>query len=414
MSRPHGVLLAVLALCLGGVTACGVVTPPPSTARADRTADPAASRAPSTPASAPASAPTHPSDLGADLDIGTFERDLSGTTLEFISDGEAIVYSSSRAADAGPRGSPDLWRYEPGADEPVLLWRNPQRDNAIVKMAGEYGTVAFVDIPLTGERAWNLWLIPEPGAEAVLLDSHPGDEDVSSLVPSIAIYRPIVAWTAFDRGPAGPVSQLIVAEGPDWTPRVVQERRAAEAELWLPSLYGADMVYTEVRYSEDRSRDERFVHLLDLSNPGAEPRRLDASGRATMPLILDDVVLWKEAEPGFNMFNWGEMYRFDLATGEVRRISTWPQDAVNYPSIGERFAAWWGADSFSFGVYDVERDEPRLIERFPADSQDNVLRPHVAGSLLVWLFVDGAAAGGPSELRYAFLPTAGADRLDPP
>jgi hypothetical protein len=40
-----------------------------------------------------------------------------------------------------------------------------------------------------------------------------------------------------------------------------------------------------------------------------------------------------------------------------------------------------------------------------------VLRPHVAGDLLVWLHVDGE--GGPAshaELRYAFLPPVRAPR----
>jgi hypothetical protein len=35
----------------------------------------------------------------------------------------------------------------------------------------------------------------------------------------------------------------------------------------------------------------------------------------------------------------------------------------------------------------------------------------VAGSLLVWLFVDTSEPGSPSELRYAYLPIAGGDRL---
>jgi hypothetical protein len=92
-------------------------------------------------------------------------------------------------------------------------------------------------------------------------------------------------------------------------------------------------------------------------------------------------------------------------------MSTAPQEEVNYPSLGERFVAWWGLDAFSFGVYDLERERPRLIEIYSAESGDNVLRPHVAGGLLVWLFVDASLPDTPSELRYAFLPIAGGDRL---
>jgi hypothetical protein len=397
--RTVGATLVVVALT--GVAACGAVAPTPPVESAMATVRSAS----------PAATTSRPA-FGAELDIHTVPRELSGTTLEFVSDGSAIVYSSSRAQDSGPDGAPDLWRYEPGSAAPSLVWRNPEWNHSIVKIAGDLGAAAFVDMPLTGERAWNLWLVPHLGADAILLDRHPGDDDVPSLVPSIAIYGPLVAWTAFDRGPAGAVSQLLVAEAPDWQPRVVLERSAADAELWLPSLYGRRMVFTEVRYSADRSTDERHVLYLDLADPSIEPRRLDGSGRATMPLILDDTVLWKEADPGMNMFNWGRMFRFDLATGRVAPLSVAPQEQVNYPSIGARYAAWWGFDAFSFGVYDLERDRPATIERYAGGSEDNVLRPHVAGDVLVWLFADFSPNESRSELRYAALPPPGSDRSD--
>jgi len=350
--------------------------------------------------------------LGDELEVKTFPRELSGTTLEFVSDGSAILYSSSRAPDAGAESAPDLWRYEPGAAGPTVVWRNPDRDHSIVKIACDVGTAAFVEMPVTGERAWNLWLVPQPGADGILLDRHPGAEDVSSLVPSVSVRESTVAWTSFDRGPDGPVSQLLIAEAPDWTPRLLQERAAAEAELWFPSIYAGRMVYTEVRYAPDRSTDERRVFLLDLADPTAAPTRLDTTGRATMPLILGDRVLWKETDPGFNMFNWGRMVGCRVPGCHPEPISVAPQEMVNYPSIGERFVAWWGRDAFAFGVYDLERGGARLIARYRDESGDNVLRPHLAGGLLVWLFVDTSLPGTPSELRYAFLPIAGGDRLD--
>ena len=75
------------------------------------------------------------------------------------------------------------------------------------------------------------------------------------------------------------------------------------------------------------------------------------------------------------------------------------------PTAGSRYLAWWGADAFAFGVYDLRDDEPRTIVRYPTASQENVLRPYVAGDLLVWLHVDTDAPGGlTSELRFAVLP----------
>jgi hypothetical protein len=256
---------------------------------------------------------------------------------------------------------------------------------------------------LTGERSWDLWLLPRNSTEAILLDGHPGDEDVSSLVPSLAIYEDTVVWTAFDRGTAGPVSQLRIAQAPGWEPRTLRELPAAEAELWSPSLLGSTLAYVEVHYLDRRSSDERHVYLTS-TDPGGEPRRLDRSGRATMPVVIDDGVLWKEAEEGFSMFNWGKMYRYDPADESVRQLSTRPQQWINYPSAGYRYAAWEGADSFQLAVYDLLHDDELLLARHSIASQESELRPHLAGDLLVWLHVELDGGAERSELRYAFLP----------
>lgn len=397
----------IAVLCIVGAAGCAAAPSLPSlTSRPSPTPRSLASvEASPAPSAGTSASPRAPDGLAAEIEVQRLDPNLAHSVLEFASDGVSIVFSSGMAEDAEDGAAPDLWRYTLGpSDAPELIWRNPSRDHSIVKLDGDVGTLMFVDIPLTGESAWDLWLIPETGAEPILLDAHPGDDDVSSLVPSFSISEDIVAWTAFDRGPAGAVSRLLVAEPPEWEPRVIVERLAAEAELWLPSLYGYRLVYTEVRYSADRSTDERSVHYLEVG--GVEPpRRLDTSGRATMPLLVGDAVYWKEADPGFNMFNWGHMFRYELATGEVSPVSVWPQEYVNYPSAGTRFLAWRGADSFKFGVYDMVRGQARLIESYSTESQANVLRPHIRGDLMVWMYVE-TPGGGPEydELRWAFLP----------
>ncbi len=141
--------------------------------------------------------------------------------------------------------------------------------------------------------------------------------------------------------------------------------------------------------------------------PGAEPVRLDTSDRATNPVLAGDLVIWKEADEGFSMFNWGRLYRRDIGGASAELLDTGPHDYANYPSLGARFVAWWAADAFQFVVYDLLEDRPRLVERYTAASGANVLRPHVAGDLLVWLYVEGeGGSAGHAELRYAFLPPA--------
>ena len=411
MTQRRWTVATLLAICTSGVAACSAVTPTPTHAPSVATSpDRESARPPSLPQpSTPPRASDEPGpsfppdDLRAEIDIISVDPALTHPILEFVSDGEAILFSSARAEDAGPDAAPDLWRILPPRAEPELLWRNPERNHSIVKITGDLGLVAFVEMPLTGERAWNLWLLPRGAEEAVLVDAHPGDEDVSSLVPSVAVSESSVVWTAFDRGSDGPVSQLRIARAPGWEPQTIHELPAVEAEVWLPSMRGSTLAYTEVHYSPDRSSDERRVFLTSTA-ADAEPRRLDTSGRATMPIVVEDAVLWKEADRGFSMFNWGRMFRYDLRTETVSRLSTVPQRYVNYPSAGYRFVAWWGADSFRLVVYDLVTDEPRLVATNSIESQGSELRPSLAGDLLVWRHVVAFDPEDLGELRYAFLP----------
>jgi hypothetical protein len=388
----------VIVLFVVGVAGCTSATPSPTGEIVETptaTATPAMG-SPSPPATA---------GLGDDMDVRRLDPELTDSIFEFASDGESILFSSGFAADAGRGASPDLWRYRVHAnDQPEVLWRNPDRDHAIVKIAGDLGTVAFVDIPRDGERAWKLWLIPRHEDDAILLDSHPGDADVSAFVPSFSIQESTIVWTAFDRGAGGPVSQLLWARAPHWEPAVLLEREVAEGELWFPSLSGSRVAFCEVVYSADRTTDTRTVYALDLGVPGAEPERLSDSDLATMPILVGDTVIWKEADPGFSMFNWGKLWESEVGGPGPHRLDTAPLEYVNYPSAGSRFVAWWSADAFTFGVYDLLEDRTSVVERYTAASRANVLRPHIAWDLLVWLYVEGEGDDSYAELRYALMP----------
>jgi hypothetical protein len=138
---------------------------------------------------------------------------------------------------------------------------------------------------------------------------------------------------------------------------------------------------------------------------------LDDSGNATMPILLDDGVVWKEPDRGFAMFNWGRLFRYSFEDETISTLRTGPQEYVNYPSGGNRFVASWGADSFNFAVHDLERGASRLIAAFD-NGVDSIMRPHVAGDLLVWLHSrdDGQGNGPPAPIEYAWLPEPGGDR----
>jgi hypothetical protein len=389
---------AIVALCVVGVAGCTSATPSPTAVLVET---PMASPEPQSGSPSPTATP----GLGAEIEVGRLDPELTDSIFEFASDGESVLFSSGIADDAGRGASPDLWRYRVHADgQPEVLWRNPNRDHAIVKIARDLGTVAFVDIPRNGERAWKLWLIPRHEDDAILLDSHPGDPDVSAFVPSFSIQESTIVWTAFDRGDRGAVSQLLWARAPDWEPAVLLERDAAEAELWFPSLSGVRVAFCEVVYSADRTSDARTVYVLELGVPRAKPERLSESDLATMPVLIGETVIWKEADPGFSMFNWGKLWESEIDGPGPHRLETAPIEYLNYPSAGSRFVAWWSADAFTFGVYDLLEDRTRVIESYTAASGANVLRPHIAWDLLVWLYVEGEGDDSDAELRYALMP----------
>ena len=346
--------------------------------------------------------------LGQEIEVGTIDPEHIPFMSAFASDGDSIYFGSG-TADGVPGGyAPDLWRYAPGADAPEMVWSNPGRNRTIAIIEGDLGTVAFAEMDGDGERDWKLWLLPDVADEPILLDSHPGHEEVSGLLPSISVYEERVAWTAFDLGPTGSVSQMLVAAAPDWNAVVLQQRDAQSGELWLPSLRGTRLVYCEVTYDADRTHDQRHVYLTDVlrTNP---PRQLDSSGRATMPQLVDDGVIWKETDPGFNMFNWGHLVYWNEFTEKTRPIPSRLQPDVNYPSAGERFVAVFGYDSAVFEVYDLDRMRWRLIDRYDVRAGEAVYRAHLGGQLLAWLESKPDEASG--ALRWAFLPIAGGDKL---
>jgi hypothetical protein len=402
-----------LALAVG-MAACSAAIPSASAPAAGRPTTPPPSSAASATASAtPSAAPSREpaGDLGREIEIQSLDPSWTEFMLEFASDGESILYSSGAMDGTDGEYAPDLWRYHPSTDQPELLWRNPRRDRSLVRLGGEFGTLAFVDMPLSGEIAWDFWLIPEIGEEPILLDSHPGPGTVPDFVPSFHVHQGQVAWTAFDFGADGrALSRLLYARAPDWTPVVVAERDASQSELWFPSVRDTQIAYCEVIYSADRSTDERHVYVVDAAHQEIPPRRLDTSGRATMPILLiNGGVIWKEADPGFSMFNWGTLYRYDEETGEVARLPIRPQEYVNYPSAGARFVTAWGADTRAFGAYDLDLRAARLIDRFPRETSLSILRPHNTWDLVAWLEAE-IPGDDPGRVRFTFLPAAGADR----
>lgn len=393
--KHRGLAIGLAVAVALGMAACGSAVP-----SAPRTGDAvASSTAPAQGSGSRSPVPSSGDDLGELsvlgrlLHIGRVASSFTTRVLEFASTGSAIIAS---AGDGGG-SAPDLYSILPRTGEPTLLWRNPAREHSIVKIAGDVDTVAFVDMPVDGSIDWTLFVIPDEGEEPLVLDQYAGDPAVPSFVPAVSVSWPFVAWTAFDSGPDGPVSQLLVAEAPDWTPQVVIERPAAEAELWFPHVYGTALLYTELVYADDGLTDERSVWRTDVV--GTRHERLDTTGRAVMPVMNQYGLAWKESEPGMNMLSWGMVEAYDEANGTSLPVT---DNSSNFPSAGERFMTWWSVDTSRLELWDAQGHRTVEITRYDGDDQ-RIRRPHVMGSLLAWRYVDESAEPTFSEIRYAFL-----------
>lgn len=404
----------VAATVVGGA-ACAVASPTAPTFRSEA----AASVTPSVSAAGAPSAhpePTRslrPSPNRLDLDIGTIDPAWLWPMLEFASDSQAIIWSSGVADGPSGTTAPDLWRWIPGSEGPELLWSNPARDRQLARIAGDTDVWAFAEISSRGEDWWNLWLLEEGGHEPILLDSLPGGSGAPSVVPSFDVDDGRVAWASFGVGPAGDtaVTELWVAEAPTWEPMLLARHDAEERALWLPSMYGHRLAYVDVTLADDTADDVRHVMLLDLFDPSAPHVQLDRSGNATMPVVTDGGVIWKEPDRGFAMFNWGRLMRYAFETGTVAELRMGAQEYVNYPSGGSRFVAAWGADPSTFTVHDLELRIARIVARVE-DGSESIVRPHLAGELLVWMRRTevGGNAGPRAPLDWAWLPVPGSDR----
>ena len=406
-------MAAAMVIVLVAVTGCSTEPPPAPSGSVGSAPIPAiASATPSASASRTAAPTPLPGTGRLELDVMTIDPVYTTPLLEVASTGTAIIYSSGAADGPDWEYAPDLYRLVPGADEPELLWSNPVRERDVIKMAGDADVIAFTDYePVADVGGWRL-LVIDGREEAIELDAHPRLPNVPSAVPSLDVDAGRVVWSAFDLGEDGPISQLLIAEGPDWSPRELMRRDFSSGELWLPSLFGDHLAYTEI-FKHDDGTTEYGVLLTDLSDPGAEPRRLDTSGHASTPIVLPEEVIFIDPGEGMSMFNWGQLMSYSLATGEINPISMSPQPGVRLPSAGSRFVGGWGMNVSALSIFDLETRRSRRVERYPNVGPDAADRAHIVGDLMVWIhfIVDETGQDDtPIEVRYAWLPVPGSDR----
>lgn len=381
-------LLALPAFAVGGCYVASSGSPPPRQST------------PRTESPAPATAPPSPS-APAPVAIDIHEVPTSVTELlqDYRTDGDEIVFSSGPIDDP-QMTAPDLYRYNRDTGTRELIFRNPDRDSNLLPVAVSDGQYAFAELNerLYGPYGWGLWYMSSSQATPRLLDQTDPEQQMPSPLPLMALSGDRIVWQAFHQAADGPRSQLLVAELPDGDKRVLLSARPdTEAQYWSPSLDGDLLVYSVVDYSQPDT--PRYVYLLDLGEPDANPRRLDTSGRAVTPVIHGDSVVWKEAA---DVFDWGTVTYLSLSGTPPIHPDFGRQTELNYPSVGGRFVAAWGRDYGVVYVYDLERQAALLVEEWPESPPAISVRPVISGDLLLW--VSSADPEDSLHLKWATLP----------
>ena len=332
--------------------------------------------------------------------------------LEFASDGESILYSSGAMDGSDGEFAPDLWRYHPSTDEPELLWRNPRRDRSLVKIGGEFGTWAFVDMPLSGEIAWDLLAHPrsrcgsDPARQPpraghaprlrAELPRPPGPGGLDGVRPRTErrgpVSAPLRARAGLDPGRRG---RARCTPGRAVVPIVARHAaRLLRGHLLRRSHdRRAPRVPRGRRPPGHPSTAARHLRPGDHADPAHQRRRGLEGGRSRIQHVQlgNDVPLRRGDRRGHPPA--------DAAAG-VRELPDRPARASSPPGARtpRRSASttwtWTSRGSSIAG---------------PAETNISILRPHNSWELLVWLEAEipGDDLG---QVRFAFLPSAGTDR----
>ena len=411
--------VAIVLLVLAG---CG--TPAPSTSPSDAPLPsfiPAASptvgatptKSPSaTPSSAASALPTpsavpspsaSASSAVTDLAIDVHRIDATAAhhVEAFVSLGDQVVWSG------GPSDADnDLYRYVPGAPQPQLLFSNPNHDSLLTSIRGSAAGYLFTDERWAGgqPQGWRLWYLAAPGAEPVMVDQSTDDRLIA---PTIAMDDHWIAWEVVHGTPSDHLNELLAASVDDpLHPLKLLSYPGRDVYMEFPALWADELWYGIADNDWVANTEKPRVEMINLTQPADGPTVFGSDERAFMPAPGRDVVAWKSGgDPSLSALNSGTLTLYWRATGQTDLLAIpGPHnlaERISYPSVGNRFVAWWDDVRQRLYVYDLAQQQFRRIAEYDLESDEIVARPSLSGDLLAYLHF---TATGDQYLEWAVLP----------
>ena len=281
-----------------------------------------------------------------------------------------------------------LYAFVPGQSRPELIYTSAQGSYIPDFVGSSAGYALLTQETVKGDSSfrWRLWFLAGAGSEPVLVDEFDND---SMPLPTLAMDARHIAWARTRGAGDDVVSELRILDIDELDrPRTLATYPYWETNVEHPALNGDELWYG-VRVNDwDAGTESPRVEMLDLADPGAPPVVYGQDQRAFMPSANDEVVVWKgggSAEDSADA--WGSLYVYRRSDGSVERIQgvNWPgkpgDDRVMYPSVGDRFVAWWDG-SAKVDLYDLTARA--VIHVVKNDPYGNGLAASVAGNLLAF------------------------------
>jgi hypothetical protein len=404
VQREHDRLVRILLALVLVLAGCGSVAPSPSLTASAASSAQTTTRPSASPTSRATESPTQPPQDGVTdlaLDVQRVPDALTGHVSAFASLGDQIVWGGGRG-----RADNNLYRYVPGADEAELLYLNTEPNSSITSVAGSAAGYVFTDDRwVDGEpRGWRLWFLPAEGDEPVEMDRSADDRLIS---PTIAMNDRWIAWEVVHGTFEEPVNELRVASVADpLAPVTLLAYPGRDLYMQFPALWEDELWYGIADNDWAALTEKPRVEMLDLTHLAATPVAFGAGQRAFMPAPGNDVVAWKGGGTDeFAALSSGMLMLYWRSDGQIDELPLPGRETaaerISYPSVGNRFVAWWDDIAQRFYVYDLVERRFRRIAEYDWTGEEGVTKPSISGDLLVYTHY---LSDGERYLEWARLP----------
>jgi hypothetical protein len=211
------------------------------------------------------------------------------------------------------------------------------------------------------------------------------------IAPTIAMNERWIAWEVVHGSYENRVNELRVASTTDpMAPTTLLAYQGRDVYMQFPSLWNDELWYGIADNDWETLTEKPRVEMIDLANPAAAPRVFGAERRAFMPAPGANVVAWKSGGiDELAALNSGALTIYWRATGEIEVLSVPGRESaaarISYPSVGNRFVAWWDDIQQRLYVYDLAERQFRRIAEYDWTSEERVVKQSLAGNLLAYM-----------------------------